>query len=236
MQHISPLRDISCKIDKRHGSAIAFIAFSINLPSAFIVFMLICISASKELYFSDLNKHSSKFFNIFFMPIHSIFIQSPVGILNVQVSEDYVHAVHFVDTDAGAEEIGINSAMANDTSSLIHKCRRQLDEYFSGERTVFDLPLQQNGSAFQQQVWKGLTDIPFGKTISYLELSKRIGNVKAIRAVGTTNGRNSIAIIVPCHRVIGSDGSLTGYAGGLWRKKWLLNHEARYANGLQTLF
>ena len=85
-------------------------------------------------------------------------------------------------------------------------------------------------------MWEQLLKINYGKTISYLELSKRVGDAKAIRAVGTTNGKNQIAIIVPCHRVIGSDGSLTGYAGELWRKKWLLEHEGKYANGVQTLF
>ena len=109
-------------------------------------------------------------------------------------------------------------------------------EYFDGQRIQFDLPLEQEGSIFQQKVWAALTTIPFGRTISYLELSKRIGNVKAIRAVGATNGNNSISIIVPCHRVIGSNGDLTGYSGDLWRKKWLLDHEGKYANGVQALF
>jgi methylated-DNA-[protein]-cysteine S-methyltransferase len=108
--------------------------------------------------------------------------------------------------------------------------------YFNGQLTKFDLPLQQEGTAFQQKVWSELQLINYGKTISYLELSKRIENVKAIRAVGTANGCNAISIIVPCHRVIGSNGDLTGYSGDLWRKKWLLDHEAKWANGVQTLF
>ena len=113
---------------------------------------------------------------------------------------------------------------------------QQLQEYFDGKRTDFDLPLQQEGSAFQQSVWAVLNDISYGKTVSYLQLSKRIGNAKAIRAVGITNGKNAISIIVPCHRVIGSNGSLTGYGGGLWRKQWLPEHEAKFANGVQQLF
>lgn len=116
------------------------------------------------------------------------------------------------------------------------ECERQLTAYFEGERKAFDLPFQQEGSAFQQQVWAELLHIPFGRTISYMELSKRIKNVKAIRAVGTANGSNAISIVVPCHRVIGSNGNLTGYSGDLWRKKWLLDHEGKFANGIQTLF
>lgn len=101
----------------------------------------------------------------------------------------------------------------------------QLKEYFSGKRTDFDLQINPEGTGFQKKVWKELQKVPFGKTVSYLELSKNLGDVKAIRAVAAANGKNPLWIVVPCHRVIGSDGSLTGYAGGLWRKKWLLDHE-----------
>ena len=112
----------------------------------------------------------------------------------------------------------------------------QLEDYFSGKNLKFDLALGQQGTDFQQKVWAELCNISEGKSISYHELSRRLGNVKAIRAAGTANGKNNIAIIVPCHRVIGSNGTLVGYAGGLWRKKWLLEHEAKCCNGLQTLF
>lgn len=101
----------------------------------------------------------------------------------------------------------------------------QLKEYFSGKRTDFDLQINPEGTGFQKKVWKELQKVPFGKTVSYLELSKTLGDVKAIRAVAAAIGKNPLWIVVPCHRVIGSDGSLTGYAGGLWRKKWLLDHE-----------
>ena len=101
----------------------------------------------------------------------------------------------------------------------------QLKEYFFGKRETFNLKINPEGTDFQKKVWELLLKIPFGKTSSYLELSKEFGNTKAIRAVAAANGRNPLWIIVPCHRVIGSDGSLTGYAGGLWRKKWLLEHE-----------
>jgi methylated-DNA-[protein]-cysteine S-methyltransferase len=104
---------------------------------------------------------------------------------------------------------------------------RQLEEYFNGERREFDLPLRMHGTTFQQRVWRELMEIPYGETRSYGEQAKRIGNPNASRAVGLANGRNPIAIVVPCHRVIGADGSLTGFGGGLERKRWLLAHEER---------
>ncbi|MDG3583261.1 methylated-DNA--[protein]-cysteine S-methyltransferase [Galbibacter pacificus] len=110
----------------------------------------------------------------------------------------------------------------------------QLLAYFEGTLKDFDFPLAPKGTEFQQKVWSALLEIPYGKTISYLELSKKLGDVKAIRAVAAANGKNPLWIVVPCHRVIGSDGSLTGYAGGLWRKKWLLEHENPSAQ--QSLF
>ena len=124
----------------------------------------------------------------------------------------------------------------DDENILIKNCKQQLTAYFNGTKREFDLPIQQNGTAFQQKIWTALQQIPYGKTISYLELSKRTGDIKAIRAVGTTNGKNQLSIVVPCHRVIGSNGDLTGYSGGLWRKKWLLEHEEKFAHGVQTLF
>ncbi len=101
----------------------------------------------------------------------------------------------------------------------------QLNDYFEGKRSDFTFKLNPSGTEFQQKVWAALLEIPFGKTMSYLELSKKLGDVKAIRAVASANGKNPLWIVIPCHRVIGTDGSLTGYAGGLWRKKWLLEHE-----------
>lgn len=111
----------------------------------------------------------------------------------------------------------------------------QLDAYFAGTLEAFDLPLNASGTAFQQCVWQALLDIPFGHTQSYGELAKRIDNPKASRAVGLANGRNPISIIIPCHRVIGANGSLTGYGGGIERKRWLLDHESG-ANAQQALF
>ena len=119
---------------------------------------------------------------------------------------------------------------------LLINCIEQLIQYFNGQRRIFELPLNQSGTDFQQGVWSTLTQIPFGKTISYLELARKTGDTKATRAVANANGKNKIAIIIPCHRVIGSNKELIGYAGGLWRKKWLLEHEAKIAYGVQTLF
>lgn len=116
----------------------------------------------------------------------------------------------------------------------LEDCVLQLNEYFDGTREQFSLKLNPQGTNFQKKVWKQLELIPYGKTISYLELSKQLGDIKAIRAVANANGKNPLWIIVPCHRVIGSNGSLTGYAGGLQRKKWLLEHESPFKQ--QTLF
>jgi methylated-DNA-[protein]-cysteine S-methyltransferase len=156
--------------------------------------------------------------------------------LEIKATDEKINSVWFINT-LKRPQPDINPVEITESSHpLIIACTSQLREYFSGERTKFDLPLQQEGTPFQQTVWAALTTIPYGKKISYLELSKMIGNVKAIRAAGTANGNNLIPIIVPCHRVIGSNGDLTGYSGDLWRKKWLLELEAKFANGVQTLF
>ena len=115
------------------------------------------------------------------------------------------------------------------SDEVFRTVRQQLEQYFAGKLQQFDVPLAGEGSAFQQKVWHALLEIPFGVTESYGELARRIGNAKASRAVGLANGKNPISIIVPCHRVIGANGALTGYGGGMARKKWLLEHEQRYA-------
>lgn len=156
------------------------------------------------------------------------FLNTPLGTMLMKFDETSINELSFVDKD------GMSTADINSISILnpvAEKCINQLEEYFYGKRETFDLPLSQPGTDFQQSVWNQLQKINYGKTISYLTLSKQLGNVKAIRAVGTANGKNQIAIIVPCHRVIGSDGTLVGYAGELWRKKWLLQHEAKMING-----
>lgn len=143
------------------------------------------------------------------------YYHSPVGWLKIQAADSGVAATEFCEEEGDG----------NRPNGLTEQTKRQLMEYFSGKRKAFDLPLAITGTGFQKKVWEELRHIPYGKTLSYLGLSRQIGNVKAIRAVGHANGQNPLAIIIPCHRVIGSDGSLTGYAGGLWRKKWLLEHE-----------
>ena len=170
------------------------------------------------------------------MNIEIVFYQSPLGVLEIRSTGNAISDVLFLNSWKGNK---INEAEINfvaPKSPIIKNCIKQLDEYFAGKRTVFSMHTLQVGTNFQQTVWKELCNIPYAKKISYLELSKRIGNIKAIRAVGTANGNNSISIIVPCHRVIGSNGDLIGYGGDLWRKKWLLEHEAKYAYGVQTLF
>jgi methylated-DNA-[protein]-cysteine S-methyltransferase len=119
---------------------------------------------------------------------------------------------------------------------VLHQCTEELIEFFNGRRKIFTVPVNQEGTEFQKRVWSELLEIPFGTTITYLDMAKRLGDSKSIRAAAAANGKNNIAIIVPCHRVIGSDKSLTGYSGGLWRKKWLLQHEFRIVHGIQTLF
>lgn len=145
------------------------------------------------------------------------YLETPIGIIEVGANEQAIISVDFL--ESVIEDIDF---LENDISQ---QGKRQLTEYFAGERKVFDLPLQINGTNFQNKVWTALQDIPYGKTISYLQLAKNLGDAKCIRAAGTANGKNPIGIIIPCHRVIGKDGSLTGYAGGLWRKQWLLEHE-----------
>jgi methylated-DNA-[protein]-cysteine S-methyltransferase len=170
------------------------------------------------------------------MNIETVYYQSPVGILEIRSIGEAISDVLFVNFWKGTKLVEDELNFAKPESAVIKNCIQQLDEYFAGTRTIFDLDTQQSGTTFQQSVWKELCNIPYGRTISYLELSKRLGNIKAIRAVGTANGNNSISIIVPCHRVIGANGNLVGYGGDLWRKKWLLDHEATTAHGVQTLF
>ncbi|SHL12223.1 methylated-DNA-[protein]-cysteine S-methyltransferase [Chitinophaga jiangningensis] len=148
--------------------------------------------------------------------LYHLRIDTPVGALLISGTTAYITSVHF--TDDPEEDF-------HEAPPLLLECAQQLFEYFAGDRREFDLPISQHGSTFQHTVWNQLVKIPYGHTITYLQLAKRINNVKSIRAVGTTNGKNALAIIVPCHRVVGANGVLTGYAGGLWRKRWLLDHE-----------
>jgi methylated-DNA-[protein]-cysteine S-methyltransferase len=145
----------------------------------------------------------------------TLYYTSPVGIIRVRGGDNGVTSLIFVDDEA--ESSGNHTCVKN--------CILQLGEYFDGTRRNFAVRIDPGGTSFQKRVWLALQSIEYGATTSYLLLSESLGDAKAIRAVGSANGRNPISIIIPCHRVIGSDGSLTGYAGGLWRKQWLLEHE-----------
>ena len=147
--------------------------------------------------------------------METTYIKTPLGIAKIMGDENGISVISVLDD-------GSISAIIPD---FLKESVSQLNDYFEGKRKDFNFKLNPSGSEFQQKVWKGLLEIPFGKTMSYLELSKKLGDVKAIRAVASANGKNPLWIVVPCHRVIGTDGSLTGYASGLWRKKWLLEQE-----------
>ena len=162
--------------------------------------------------------------------LYYTYYESPIGLLKIGGTEHYIAELSFVDN----KEQMVHGEPG--VSDVIHQCTEQLIECFQGRRKNFDIPVHQDGTEFQKRVWNELLEIPFGKTISYLDLAKRLGDPKVIRAAASTNGKNKIAIIVPCHRVIGSDKTLVGYSGGLWRKKWLLQHEFRITHGVQTLF
>src|SRR5690554_2890144 len=147
---------------------------------------------------------------------HSAVINSPVGKLQLTADADGLTAIRFLDS----EEL-----LSEEIPNALEEVVKQLHEYFDGKRQDFNLRLSPQGTDFQKRVWKALEKIPFGKTVSYLQIAIQLGDPKVIRAAASANGKNPIPIIIPCHRVIGSDGSLTGYAGGLYRKKWLLEHE-----------
>ena len=144
------------------------------------------------------------------------FLQTPLGWARIEGDAEGLVSISVLEESPEHTEV---------TPEVLEDAVYQLREYFEGSRKSFDLQLNPGGSPFQKEVWKLLLDIPYGKTISYLELSRRFGDTKAIRAVAAANGKNPLWVVIPCHRVVGSDGSLTGYAGGLHRKKWLLDHE-----------
>jgi methylated-DNA-[protein]-cysteine S-methyltransferase len=166
--------------------------------------------------------------------------ESPLGIMAAAENEMGITHLSFGTANELANKLEkqfrINPhTLIYKTSSLIDSLVNQIDDFFNGTRNEFQLLLNPMGTLFQQKVWNDLQKIPFGQTQTYLQQAQKLGDEKAIRAVASANGKNPIAIIIPCHRIIGSDGSLTGYAGGLWRKKWLLEHEAKYSgNSFQT--
>lgn len=154
------------------------------------------------------------------------YFNSPIGLIEIVGTDDSILEVSFFENELPDKFIPNN---------YVEECVHQLEEYFNGGRKEFELNLQPIGTEFQKKVWNELLKIPYGYTKSYNFQSKMVGNALSIRAVAKANGQNKIAIIIPCHRVIGSDGSLTGYAGGLWRKKWLLAHEQKFSDGEKQL-
>lgn len=149
--------------------------------------------------------------------------QSPIGIVEITGTEEGVYSVLFTERDI------LQYPLTENTPKSLIDCYQQLDLYFQGELETFSFPYIVEGTDFQKNVWNTLPSISYGKTGSYKDIAAAIGNEKAVRAVGSTNGKNKLCIVLPCHRIIGSNGSLTGYAGGLWRKEWLLEHENKHA-------
>lgn len=141
---------------------------------------------------------------------------SPIGPICIEIDNDQICAIHFVEHELVSEHFN---------PKLQSQITEQLDDYFAGYRFEFDLPLKPVGTEFQQRVWSELLAIPYGQLMSYGELAIKLGDKNLVRAVGGANSKNPIAIVVPCHRVIGANNKLVGYAGGIWRKKWLLQHE-----------
>lgn len=150
---------------------------------------------------------------------YKLHYESPIGIIEIMGSDEAISSVMFL------EENNKINLLHGETPAVLVECYKQLEEYFKGHRYEFTFPYEFEGTEFQKTVWKTLTKIPYGETVSYRDLALLIENEKAIRAVGNANGKNKLSIVIPCHRIIGSNGKLTGYAGGLWRKEWLLNHE-----------
>jgi len=150
--------------------------------------------------------------------LYAVSYDSPLGNLKITGSDKGIVSVLFTDDLQGKQSPAA-------VLPGMQECIRQLDEYFAGKRRTFYMDFDLRGTEFQKKVWNELLNIPYGKTISYLELARRLGDEKVIRAAGTANGKNPLAIIIPCHRVIGSDGKLVGYAGGMHRKQWLLEFE-----------
>jgi methylated-DNA-[protein]-cysteine S-methyltransferase len=156
--------------------------------------------------------------------LHKIDYESPIGVLEIMGTEEAIFSIMFDERDR------IVNPIQEETPKVLELCCNQLDEYFKGERSEFTFPYILEGTAFQKAVWNALIGIHYAKTGSYKDIAVSIGNEKAIRAVGSANGRNRLSIVIPCHRIIGSNGTLTGYAGGLWRKEWLLHHERTFNN------
>ena len=155
------------------------------------------------------------------------YYSSPIGWVQITATHEGVASVLFVENQT--------KAASEQQPGHVHTCLTQLDEYFKGERRTFDVPLVVKGTQFQLQVWEELAHIPYAKLTTYKALAHKLKNPGAIRAIGAANSRNPLCLIIPCHRVVGSDTNLVGYAGGLWRKDWLIQHEATHGGGHRQL-
>jgi methylated-DNA-[protein]-cysteine S-methyltransferase len=160
------------------------------------------------------------------MELHTAYYSSPIGIMQIKGNQDGIVSLLFIE-----EKRDPSKKIPSSLKEIFY----QLDEYFLGIRKEFGLKINPEGTEFQKRVWKALDTIPLGKTATYLDIAIQLNDKDATRAVGNANGKNPIALIIPCHRVIGSNGKLTGYAGGMWRKEWLLNHEKSVIFGKQTV-
>lgn len=160
------------------------------------------------------------------MELHIAYYSSPIGLIEITGNEDGIATLYFVDE---------RKPVPAKVHPSLKECLYQLEEYFKGMRRDFGIKLNAKGTDFQKRVWEKLLSIPFGKTVTYLDISRMLGDANATRAVGNANGSNPVSIIVPCHRVIGVNGKLVGYGGGVWRKEWLLNHEKGIVFGKQAL-
>lgn len=155
-------------------------------------------------------------------------IDSPVGKLVLVSDGDFLKGIYF--SNEKHNFVISPSSLEKNDANIFTETTAQLKQYFEGKRKVFNIPVKFDGTDFQKSVWNELLNIPYGETVAYLDIAKKINNPSAVRAVGQTNGKNPLSIIYPCHRVIGSNGQLTGYGGGIQIKKWLLQHEIRYSN------
>jgi methylated-DNA-[protein]-cysteine S-methyltransferase len=152
--------------------------------------------------------------------MYKAYYPSPIGTLEILTDSDSILQISFTEQE--------EDVPAGDAPEILKTVLRQLEEYFQGSRKSFDLKLNAKGTEFQQRVWQQLIQVPYGSTACYGDIAAAVGNQKASRAVGGANNKNRIPILIPCHRILGADGSMTGYAGGIWRKEWLLQHEREY--------
>ncbi len=162
------------------------------------------------------------------LPTYKVRHSTPLGdieLIGTDIAVTAMYCLEGSDIKPNVAEARVNAALTETPPMILQQCIAELDEYFRGDRREFTIPLAPEGSEFERRVWSALQEVPFGITASYSDLTARMGDMNAIRAVAAANGRNPIWILIPCHRIIGKNGDLTGYAGGLWRKEWLLKHE-----------